>query len=79
MGYELKNNPFRDRRMELRYSYRELVKKIKEDDPEGKGISTMTVYAAEKNLNSIKLKSFLMLCNALNISPRTFFTGKGGK
>jgi DNA-binding XRE family transcriptional regulator len=56
-----------------------MVQKMKEVDPTGKGVSTMTVINAEKSLDSMKLKTLLMMCNALDISPRTIFTNKNGE
>lgn len=77
--YSFRDNPFLKKRLEMKLSYRKLQQRTKEFDPRKEGLSTTTIARAERGFDDISGRTLLILCNTLDVSPRTLFTNRKGK
>jgi hypothetical protein len=70
--YEFDNSLLVRRQEEKQLSLRALARLTKQVDPEGKGLSPMTVQRMNVG-GEVNISSLLLVCEALNISPRSMF------
>jgi predicted transcriptional regulator len=63
-----------DRRKSLRLTYRGLAERIKQIDKRGNGLTAMACQRIEEGLVDPKTRSVCLICEALDLSPRSTYT-----
>jgi len=71
--YTIKPEMFKEKRKKMRHSYRSLSDETKRIDKRGKGVSKTTCVRVETVPEELNTRSLLLICEALEISPRTIF------
>lgn len=70
LNYEL----IRNKRKELHLSLQKVAVSTKEIDPEGKGISQMTIQRLEKGSTKVSARALILIGEVIGTSVKTMFS-----